>query len=83
MKAVPEIGLNGLYIEDVLEGDSFTGVLPIYAQSEAEEAPELTEVVEPIEEEPDAPETRTRAAKRDHRGYRRHSITIWTVSFTF
>jgi hypothetical protein len=55
MKALPKIGLDGLYIEDVLEGDSFTGVVPIYAQPEPEEVPELPEDEE-IEDEPDVPE---------------------------
>lgn len=56
MRAVPRIGLDGLYIEDVLEGDSFTGVVPIYAQPEPEEVPELPEDEEIIEEEPEEPE---------------------------
>lgn len=56
MKVVPKIGLDGLYIEDVLEGDSFTGVVPIYAQPEPEEAPELQEDEDILEGEPDVPE---------------------------
>lgn len=56
MKAVPKIGLDGLYIEDVLEGDSFTGVVPIYAQPVQEEVPELPEDEEIIEVEPEEPE---------------------------
>jgi hypothetical protein len=55
MKAVPRIGLDGLYIEDVIQDDSFTGVVPIYAQPEPEEAPELPEDGE-IEDVPDVPE---------------------------
>ncbi|MEK3658179.1 hypothetical protein NSQ29_01290 [Paenibacillus sp. FSL F4-0236] len=55
-KAVPTIGLDGLYIEDVIQDDSFTGVVPFYAQPEPEEAPELPEDEEIIEVEPEEPE---------------------------
>lgn len=54
-KAVPTIGLDGLYIEDAIQDDSFTGVVPIYAQPEPEKAPELPEDEE-IEDEPDVSE---------------------------
>lgn len=55
MKAVPRIGLDGLYIEDVIQDDSFTGVVLIYAQPEPEEAPDLPEDRE-IEDEADVSE---------------------------
>ncbi|MMZ59662.1 hypothetical protein D1872_217120 [compost metagenome] len=55
MKAIPKIGLDGLYIEDTLVDDAFSGVVPFYADPpapdpdippetdpEAEEAPEET-----------------------------------------
>lgn len=32
MKAVPKVGLDGLYIEDVLVDDAFAGVVPFYEQ---------------------------------------------------
>lgn len=54
-KAIPKVDLKGLYIEDVIQDGSFTGVVPIYAQPEPKEAPELREDEE-IEDEPDAPE---------------------------
>ncbi|MEK4474358.1 hypothetical protein NSQ91_14170 [Paenibacillus sp. FSL R7-0048] len=54
-KAVPTIGLDGLYIEDVIQDDSFSGVVPIYAQPEPEEAPDLPEDRE-IEDEADVSE---------------------------
>lgn len=54
-KAVPKVDLNGLYIEDVIQDDSFTGVVPIYAQPEPEEAPALPEDEE-IKDEPDVSE---------------------------
>ncbi|MEK5277697.1 MULTISPECIES: hypothetical protein [Paenibacillus] len=54
-KAVPKVDLNGLYIEDVIQDDSITGVVPIYAQPEPEEAPELLEDEE-IKDELDVPE---------------------------
>ncbi|OMD21344.1 hypothetical protein BJP48_30200 [Paenibacillus odorifer] len=54
-KAVPTIGLDGLYIEDVIQDDSFSGVVSIYAQTEPEEAPDLPEDRE-IEDEADVSE---------------------------
>jgi hypothetical protein len=54
-KAVPTIGLDGLYIEDVIQDDSFSGVVPIYTQPEPEEAPDLPEDSE-IEDEADVSE---------------------------
>lgn len=54
-KAVPTIGLDGLYIEDIIQDDSLTGVVPIYAQPEPEEAPALPEDEE-IKDEPDVSE---------------------------
>ncbi|MEK4451650.1 hypothetical protein [Paenibacillus sp. FSL L8-0506] len=54
-KAVPKVDLNGLYIEDAIQDDSFTGVVPIYAQPEPEKAPELPEDEE-IEDELDVSE---------------------------
>ncbi|OMD19695.1 hypothetical protein BJP48_31630, partial [Paenibacillus odorifer] len=47
MKLVPRTELDGQYIDDVSVDDSFTGVVPIYAQPEPEEAPELPEELEP------------------------------------
>ncbi|AWV35149.1 hypothetical protein [Paenibacillus odorifer] len=55
MKLVPRTELEGQYIDDVSVDDSFTGVVPIYAQPEPEEAPELPEDEE-IEVEPDVSE---------------------------
>ncbi|OME55113.1 hypothetical protein [Paenibacillus odorifer] len=54
-KATPKVDLNGLYIEDEIQDDSFSGVVPIYAQPEPEEAPELLEDEEIEDEEPDVP----------------------------
>ena len=31
MKAVPKIGLDGLYIENVIVDDAFSGVVPFYS----------------------------------------------------
>jgi hypothetical protein len=54
-KAVPKVDLKGLYIEDVIQDDSFSGVVPIYAQPEPEEAPDLPEDRK-IEDEADVSE---------------------------
>ncbi|RRJ62709.1 hypothetical protein EHV15_06955 [Paenibacillus oralis] len=32
MKAVPKININGLYLEDELVGDAFSGVVPFYSE---------------------------------------------------
>jgi hypothetical protein len=58
-KAVPKVDLNGLYIEDEIQDDSITGVVPFYAQPVREEAPEHPEDVdteEPEEDTEPAPE---------------------------
>ncbi|MEK3867015.1 hypothetical protein MHH60_26445 [Paenibacillus sp. FSL H7-0716] len=55
MKLVPRTELEGQYIDDVSVDDSFTGVVPIYAQPEPEKVPELPEDEE-IKYEPDVPE---------------------------
>ncbi|MCK6077908.1 hypothetical protein [Paenibacillus silvae] len=34
MKAVPKVNTDGLYVEDELVGDAFSGVVPLYAESE-------------------------------------------------
>ncbi|CAI6082011.1 hypothetical protein PAECIP112173_03401 [Paenibacillus sp. JJ-100] len=34
MKAVPKVNIDGLYIEDALVDDSFSGVVPFYTDSE-------------------------------------------------
>jgi len=34
MKAVPKVDIDGLYIEDELVNDAFSGVVPFYAESE-------------------------------------------------
>lgn len=57
MKAVPKVNTDGLYIEDELVDDTFSGVVPFYAepepvvfdpeQIEQPEAPENEEEVEP------------------------------------
>lgn len=44
MKAVPKVNTDGLYIEDELVGDTFSGVVPFYAEPD------------PIVFDPDAPE---------------------------
>ncbi|MED4953418.1 hypothetical protein NYE69_01475 [Paenibacillus sp. FSL R5-0527] len=31
MKAAPKIGLDGLYIDDAIVDDAFSGVVPFYA----------------------------------------------------
>ncbi|OMD29155.1 hypothetical protein BJP48_18870 [Paenibacillus odorifer] len=56
MKLVPRTELDGQYIDDVSVDDSFTGVVPIYAQPEPEKAPELPEDEEIKEDEPDVSE---------------------------
>ncbi|WP_196427147.1 hypothetical protein [Paenibacillus woosongensis] len=50
MKAVPKVGLDGLYIEDVLVDDAFSGVVPFYAippESDASGVDVQSEEVEP------------------------------------
>lgn len=33
MKAVPKVDANGLYIEDVIQDDTFSGIVPFYTDS--------------------------------------------------
>ncbi|NUU74181.1 hypothetical protein [Paenibacillus xylanilyticus] len=58
MKAVPKVNTDGLYMEDELVDDAFSGVVPFYAEPEPivydPEAPEQLE--EPEEEEETEPE---------------------------
>lgn len=44
MKAVPKVGLNGLYIEDVLVDDAFTGVVPFYSDPPESDPDSLSEI---------------------------------------
>ncbi|MFC9706983.1 hypothetical protein JNUCC31_21650 [Paenibacillus sp. JNUCC31] len=52
MKAVPKVTTDGLYIEDVLVDDAFSGVVPLYAKSEPPvfDPEENTEVENPVNE---------------------------------
>jgi hypothetical protein len=46
MKAVPKVSTDGLYIEDVIADDAFSGVVPFYITPEFD--PETEEPPEPI-----------------------------------
>ncbi|MFB5761097.1 hypothetical protein [Paenibacillus medicaginis] len=56
MKAVPKVDKNGLFIEDVIMDDSFTGVVPFYADqlvtAELQPETDAEETDEQPEEEP-------------------------------
>lgn len=54
MKAVPKIGLDGLYIDDAIVDDAFSGVVPFYADPPAPE-PDLSPetYVEEADEQPE------------------------------
>lgn len=55
MKAVPKVNIDGLYIEDELVGDTFSGVVPFYAEPEpVDYDPEVPE--QPEDEEESEPE---------------------------
>ena len=54
MKAVPKVNKNGLYIEDTIVDDTFSGVVPFYAPlsdsrepGQAQEGSEILEEVQP------------------------------------
>lgn len=55
MKAVPKVNTEGLYIEDTLADDAFSGVVPFYAELPAAELPLETgaEDEQPAEREPE------------------------------
>lgn len=40
MKAVPKVNVDGVYVEDVIQDDSFSGVIPIY-ESNSENKPTI------------------------------------------
>lgn len=55
MKAIPKVNTEGLYIEDALADDAFTGVVPFYADPPAPKIlPETDTAAE--DEQPDEPE---------------------------
>ena len=56
-RAVPKVNKDGLYIEDTLADDTFTGVVPFYADPPAPgpESPPETDS-EAADEQPDEPE---------------------------
>ncbi|KGP80076.1 MULTISPECIES: hypothetical protein [unclassified Paenibacillus] len=66
MKAVPKVNTDGLYLEDELVDDAFSGVVPFYADPEPvvfdPEAPE-----QPVE--PDVPEEDEEEVDREIAGY--------------
>ncbi|WP_336759450.1 hypothetical protein [Paenibacillus sp. USHLN196] len=66
MKAVPKVNTDGLYLEDELVDDAFSGVVPFYADPEPvvfdPEAPE-----QPVE--PDVPEEDEEEVDREITGY--------------
>lgn len=50
MKAVPKVNIDGLYLEDALVDDAFTGVVPFYALLPE---PEPTELDDELPEQPE------------------------------
>lgn len=56
LKAVPKVNTDGLYIEDVIADDAFSGVVPFYADPPAAELPPETdnESAEQLEDDPQA-----------------------------
>lgn len=52
MKVVPKVNKNGLYLEDVIVDDTFTGVVPFYADLHMVELLNSTES-ERVEEQPE------------------------------
>lgn len=66
MKAVPKVNTDGLYLEDELVDDAFSGVVPFYADPEPvvfdPEAPEQPK-------EPDVPEEDEEEVDREIAGY--------------
>lgn len=59
MKAVPKVNTEGLYIEDTLVDDTFSGVVPFYSNMEQEKSNVLTtieDVEKPKGESPNEPE---------------------------
>ena len=62
MKAVPKVNTDGLYIEDVLVDDAFSGVVPFYVEPEQ---PEL----DPEGVLPETPEEDQEEVERDIAGY--------------
>ncbi|MBQ4899365.1 hypothetical protein KB559_11005 [Paenibacillus sp. Marseille-P2973] len=55
MKAVPKVNVDGLYIEDVITDDTFTGVVPFYADTPAT-GPDLSPEIDAEEAEEQAEE---------------------------
>ncbi|MEK5165975.1 hypothetical protein NYE69_27015 [Paenibacillus sp. FSL R5-0527] len=56
MKAVPKIGLDGLYIEDIIMDDAFSGVAPFYVREPDSGAETLEDVDTAAEDERPAEE---------------------------
>ncbi|WP_230877281.1 hypothetical protein [Paenibacillus macerans] len=63
MKAVPKIGLDGLYIEDAIVDDTFSGVVPFYA-----DPPELDPDLSP-ETDAEAVDEQPEEGEREIAGY--------------
>ncbi|AWP28700.1 hypothetical protein [Paenibacillus sp. Cedars] len=58
MKAVPKVNTDGLYLEDTLVDDAFSGVVPFYAEIEPEPPADPEESEQEADEQPEeeAPE---------------------------
>ncbi|MGN7167966.1 hypothetical protein ACTHSJ_19070 [Paenibacillus cellulositrophicus] len=56
MKAVPKVNTDGLYIEDAIVDDTFSGVVPFYADPPDPDPIEEPQVDPENEEEPQEPE---------------------------
>ncbi|GAS82384.1 hypothetical protein [Paenibacillus amylolyticus] len=66
MKAIPKVNIDGLYLEDELVDDAFSGVVPFYAEPEPIVFdPEASE--QPVE--PDVPEEDEDEVEREIAGY--------------
>lgn len=61
MKAVPKVNTDGLYIEDAIVDDTFSGVVPFYADP--------PEPADPIEEPEETPEQAEEAPETEVAGY--------------
>ncbi|WP_019636113.1 hypothetical protein [Paenibacillus fonticola] len=63
MKAVPKVNADGLYIEDTIMDDAFSGVVPFYA------SPYEPEPMEPGQEHPEQPEQPEEEEEPEIAGY--------------
>lgn len=45
MKAVPKVDANGLYIEDVIQDDTFSGIVPFYTDPADTESPVVSYLI--------------------------------------